>query len=655
MGINEHTHIVQQDSRSSCTKIVIVGNGPVGVHFVRQLIGNGYPGHITIFGEEPFQPYNRVLLSSFLSGELGIDALTNSLQEHPSLLQQFHCKIVNIDHQNKTIEDQFGGVHHYDVLVLATGSSAFIPNISGNQKTGVYRFRDMHDAQSLYARKTRSRHTVVIGGGLLGLETAKSMLKYSTKVTVVQHSAALMNRQLDFTASQMVQAYAESNGIEFCLNCQVSEINGEQKVENVKLSTGEYLPCDTVIFTTGITPNTQLAFEAKISVRRGIQVNEVLRTSQEDIYAIGECADFEGQVYGLVAPGLEQASTLASNLCGGNSTYRGSKLMTELKVLGLSVFSMGKVSDEYAKQISNTMTYRKQDVYRKLFFSRGKLVGAVAIGQWSEIKEVQAAIDESRYIYPWHLLRFSTTGYLFGSQEKHILSYPDDTLVCNCQQVSVAQIRQELGKGECNFESLQASLGVASVCGTCKPLVQSALNQPQTKQPVKKALLAATFTAFVIACTLLWMPAIAPTQSVQQASWDWLWTDSLARQISGFTILGLISLSLLLSLKKRVKQVQWLSFDVWRFAHVTLAALGMSTLFIHTGISFGNGLNRLLAINFVLIILVGIASAVVAAYEGQVVTPGFKRIKRYLVVSHIVTFWPLPILLAFHILSVYYF
>lgn len=656
MGTHPQSTAAQIVTNNTRTKVAVIGNGPVGVHFVNQLIKTNFCGQITIFGEESCQPYNRVLLSSFLCGEVTLEAIQNPVSPYDGLIQQVNCKVIQISPAEKRIKDQYQQWHSYDQLVIATGSSPYIPSVKGINLTGVYCFRDMRDTLALFARRTRSRHTVVIGGGLLGLETAKSMLKYSTKVTVVQHTPTLMNRQLDEQASQYIKQFAEQAGIEFMLNDRLLSIDGGDRVESVQLKNGSTILCDTVIFATGITPNTHLAIDAKINIRKGIQVDQSLRTNHQDIYAIGECADFEGQVFGLVSPGLEQASILAANIAGEHQTYAGSTLMTELKVLGIAVFSMGKVSDEFANQVSESWTYKKQEsTYRRVFIQQGKIVGAVAIGPWSEIKALQQAIVSKKTLWIWHKLRFTRTGLIFNQDSSDINCLPDSTIICNCQQVNLGAIKSCIKESSTDFASLQAKLGVAKVCGTCKPLVEQTLQLPVQKLPLKTYLLVAAFCALLIALSLLFLPSIAATTSVQQVSLNWLWTESLARQISGFSILTLTVFSFLLSLKKRSSLFKWMTFDFWRGTHVTLTALALMLLFIHTGISFGQGLNRWLIINFVAIALVGIGSACIASIEGKVISPAIKKIKRSLVMAHIITFWPLPILLTYHVLSVYYF
>ncbi|MDX1491552.1 MAG: FAD-dependent oxidoreductase [Pseudohongiellaceae bacterium] len=640
---------------SSLKRIIVVGNGPVGVHFVNQLFHLGWDGELIIFGEEESPPYNRVQLSAFLNREISFAQLQNPLTTEASVVQKRRCRVVEIQTDTKTVVDQYGETYEYTHLVLATGSRPHIPNIPGNELDRIYRFRDIKDSESLFARLTRSRHTVVVGGGLLGLETAKAMCRYSTDVTVIQHTPGLMNRQLDEEASRRIQSFAEAEGIKFKLNVRVKKIRGATAVQSLLLSDGSLIDCDTLIFATGISPNTEIALDAKIKIRQGIQIDDNLRTSADSVYAIGECADYQGQVFGLVAPGLEQASILAASLMGDTRQYKGSTLVTELKVLGLKVFSMGKVAQEYAGQRDEHWEYKSDECYRRIFLNNNRIVGAVAVGPWNEVKAVQDALARNARLWPWQKLRFISKGQLFADAKQSLAGMPDATIICNCRQVSLGDIRACCALAPATVETLSSELGVGTVCGSCKPLAAQALDQPVELQPVKKGLMSLAIMCAMLLSILLLAPALPLSESVQNPGLDWLWTETFARQVSGFTMLGLTTISLLVSVRKRFSWVKLLSFDVWRNAHVLLTGLALSVLIVHTGISLGSGLNRWLIVDFLLIALVGFGSALMAAMEGKWSSVQVKSAKRALVLGHIVTFWPFPILLGFHIASVYYF
>lgn len=650
LGTSQHSYLSADTAGLTTPPIIVVGNGPVGVHFINQLVARGYDQPVLVFGEEDCEPYNRVLLSAFLHGEVGFEDIENPIQANPQNVTQLCRRIERIDPLAKVVYDDRGDKYAFSNLILATGSSPHVPSIEGSEMKGVYTFRHLKDTCALQARRVKTRHTVVIGGGLLGLEAAYAMRRYATKVTVIQHTQRLMSRQLDEEGSLRLQTFAESKGLHFLMDAAVSKIEGETTVERIVMRDGTELECDTVIFATGISPNNELAFQSGLAIRKGIKVNEKLNTSEPDIYAIGECADFNNQVFGLVGPGLEQASILASNLTGENNAYKGTVLASSLKVLGLDVASIGDVNDE-GKQ---SVIYAQNNTYRRLFVKRGKVVGAIGIGDWPERKHIEALVESEGYLLPWQSWRFKRTGNVSGKQRSPLDGLSPQTVICNCQQVTLAQINTEIVAGADSLELLGDKLNVARTCGSCKPLVQCALAKPADKLPIAKWLFAFACVAALLVGVLTLLPAISAPTSVQDEGVTWLWTDGLIRQISGFTILGLLTLSLTLSASKRTN-MKLKSFSFWRNQHVLLSAMALVLLVMHTGLSFGSGINFYLIINLMILAALGVVSAWIAAFEGRMLSINYKRLKRTLVWGHILAFWPLPILLLFHVLSVYYF
>lgn len=409
------------ENRSARTgeTIIVVGSGPVGFHFIQELLKRKYAGNILLFGDEPWRPYNRVHLSSLLAGDMRYQQiLLPDIDKTGAHFRFINRRIMALDVHEKRVRDERGGEHHFDRLVLATGSRPWLPQIQGVDLAGVYVFRDLNDAQKLLARTVRTRRTVVVGGGLLGVEAARAMQRNHTNVVLVHQGNRLMNRQLDVDAGAILKHSLEGYGVQVLLNAGVKTILGTQAVTGVALRNGVTLDCDTVIFATGIQPNVELARYAGIKVGRGIRVDDGLSTSQADVFAVGECVEHRNEVYGVLAPGLEQAAVLADRLCKGSAEYRGSIAAIRLKVLDLPVFSMGWIGDEYERQIDEVVVYHgPQGEYRKLFLKRSVIKGVVAVGECPERSRLQDMIVRERIVWPWHLRRFRLEGLLWPRQD----------------------------------------------------------------------------------------------------------------------------------------------------------------------------------------------------------------------------------------------
>ena len=234
---------------------------------------------VTIFGAEPWTPYNRVKLSSLLAGDISSIDIHNELQApegNQYVIQHHNCAIVSINRENKTVTDSSGQIHRYARLVLAVGSQAHIPNIPGIDLPGIFTFRDLNDAQKLMARRVRSRRTVIIGGGLLGLEAAKAMQKNNTEVYIIEHNPRLMQNQLDENAAEILREHLLSLGIRVVLHDGIKQIRGSLTVNEIELRSGKTISCDTLIVATGIRPNVDIAREAGLPVSKGIKVNQHL-------------------------------------------------------------------------------------------------------------------------------------------------------------------------------------------------------------------------------------------------------------------------------------------------------------------------------------------------------------------------------------------
>lgn len=339
-------------------KLVLVGNGMAGLRCIESIIMNNPNAfEITIFGSEPHVNYNRILLSTVLQGNTSFEDIKindrNWYKKHN--IQLFTGEtVVKIERENRLLKTDKEREVYYDKLIIATGSVPFILPVTGVDKEGVIAFRTIEDCQKMIETSKQYTKAVVIGGGLLGLEAARGLLNLGMEVNVVHIAGYLMERQLDSTASILLQKELENQGMRFLLKKETMEIIGNDRVERVRFNDGTEVEADLVVMAAGVRPNIQLAKESGINTNRAIIVNDYLETSDPNIYAVGECAEHKGLVYGLVKPLYEQGEVLAKHICDIKSQgYQGSVLSTNLKISGVELFSAGQfLGDETTKSIT---------------------------------------------------------------------------------------------------------------------------------------------------------------------------------------------------------------------------------------------------------------------------------------------------------------
>lgn len=639
--------------------LIIVGNGPAGIQCLVELRRRGVTTPVKLFGAEPWAPYDRVKLSTFLSGSTGFDDLTNLPTELDDSVEHLVGRsVTGINPAGRWVEDSLGQRHPYSRLVLALGSEAHIPSIPGTGLSGVLRFRDMADAQALMARRLRSTHTVVIGGGLLGIEAAHGLCRFGTRVTLIQHADRVMNRQLDSEAAGMVADSLREAGVEVRLNTSVRRIEGSERVDRVVLADGTDMSCDTVVFATGISPRTELARRAGLTVASGIRVDAAMRTSDPYIYAVGECAQFGGQVCGLVMPALQQARVAAGQVAGSNESYTPVADSTWLKVLSLEVFSAGRFSDEERGLVHRTLVYRncRAGLYRALMLRAGRLVGVVSVGPWPERQQILNCIADGRRLMPWQIARFRLTGSLADVGPASVSEWPAATVICQCRGLSREQLQGYIGAG-CETEALKKVSGAGTVCGGCEPLLESlcsGIEGGARKVPGGTPLAIVSATAACLLALSFWLPSPTPANSVQEMSlFEQFSRDNTWRQWSGYAVLAASVLLLLMSLKKRFPNVPMGSFSGWRIAHAAIGAGALVLLYWHTGFSLGENLNRWLMLSFLGVGVIGIVAALLTRLQAAMPWVGWLRQSGTWL--HILVCWPLPALLIFHIVSAYYF
>lgn len=649
-------------------KIIVIGSGPVGMRFVESLLKQAPLAHIHLFGNEPYRPYNRVQLSALLAGEVDRDSLDIPLptqQKNPNFSYTVSV-IRHIDTAAKSITDAAGCEHDYDILVMANGARAHVPSIPGVDTKGVYTFRNLKDAEFLSARIVSSRHIVVVGGGLLGLEAAKALLRFNTRVTLIQQGPRLMNRQLSDEAAGLLQTQVEELGIRVIVNAGVRKIEGSQRVESVLTNDGDVIECDSVLLCAGIKPNVELARAAGIRVATGIAVNDHLQTSQPNIYAIGECCEHRGLTYGLVNPGFEQASVAAEVINNGQAHYVGSQIASRLKVIGKNVFSIGQINDLPKRPLQYECVYRqkKRQIHRHLAIHRGRIIGAIGMGEWAELNRVQEAFNTQRKIWFWQRWLFLLSGRLWPLDGAGSVSqWPATAIVCQCNNITQGELVDAISSGCSNQQQLQACTKAGKVCGTCKPLLSELLSDKGLSKDLAAekergwaVLLTASIAALSTAVVVAAMPEAVNATSVQTTGWfEKVWNDKSWKQVSGFTLLGLSLIGMLMSLRKRFN-LNWMGdFANWRILHGLLGLACAAVLIFHTGFHLGSNLNRWLMVNFIGVLVIGAVSGMVVALSHRLKPQRALSVRKNWNHLHVLMTWPLPALLIMHIFSVYYF
>lgn len=365
-------------------KLVQIGAGMAGMRFLEELINEADDRYeVQVFGKEPWGGYNRIMLSPVLAGEKQLpEIMTHPPQWFEEHDIHFHpgVEIVDIDRARKVVISADGTETAYDTLVIATGSNPFIIPVPGHDLPGVVSFRDIRDVDLMIEAAQKHPRAVVIGGGLLGLEAAYGLIKRGMDVTVVHLMDILLERQLDETAAALLRRDLEEKGFKFAMPKQTVRILGEDRVTGIEFADGEQQACDLVVMAVGVRPNAELGQKAGLEVNRGIIVNDQLRTSDPGIYAVGECVEFDGQTFGLVAPLYEQAQVLAQVLAGKDAHYQISETATMLKVTGINLFSAGDYLGKQAGSESILWRDTQTGSYRKLVLKQGCIIGSVMYG-----------------------------------------------------------------------------------------------------------------------------------------------------------------------------------------------------------------------------------------------------------------------------------
>ena len=465
-------------------RVVVVGNGMVGHKFIDNLLQADQAGNIDIitFSEEPRLAYDRVQLSSYFSGATAADlALTDETyyREH-GIQYVLNDKVVALNLQEQVVVTASGRTEPYDKLVLATGSFPFVPPIPGNDQPHCLVYRTIEDLEAITASAAQSTVGVVIGGGLLGLEAANALKAAGLETHVVEFAPRLMAVQLDEGGGNLLRRKIEELGVTVHTDRATTEIVvGEQCRYRMNFSNGSYLETDMILFSAGIRPQDELARHSGLALgeRGGIVINDYCQTSVDNVYAIGECALWEGRIYGLVAPGYTMAKVAASHITGGDDVFRGADMSTKLKLLGVDVASIGDAHGKTLGAQSYIYHDEIEQVYKRLIVSEDgrKVLGAVLVGDVSAYGNLLQCMlnDIDLPEYPAGLILPAVDGA--AATGLGVDALPDTAQICSCYDVSKTDIKTAVASGCTDMGGIKSATKASTGCGGCATLTKQVL------------------------------------------------------------------------------------------------------------------------------------------------------------------------------------
>ena len=477
-------------------KLVVIGNGMAGARIVEEILKRARDRfEIVMFGAEPYGNYNRILLSNVLNGsQTATDIFMNPLAWYVENGVKLHAgvKATKIDRERKVVigaplkkEALAYAVdaaavpnaalveETYDYVIIATGSRPFVPPMEGFGGAGSFLFRTVDDCDQIAEYAKTCKTAAVVGGGLLGLEAARGLMTHGVEVTILETNKQLMNAQLDLEAGQMLRTTIEGMGIQVLTDKITTKIVREEgRIQRLDFKDGSSLATDMVVVSAGIRPIAEIASVSGITVNRGIVCDDQLRTSDPSIFAVGECVEHRGKIYGLVDPIWEQARVLADVFTGVNpkAGYLGSKLGTKLKVMGVELATMGETMPSLPSD--EVVVYREpsRGVYKKLIVRDDQILGAILLGETDtagvllQMFMANSTVSARRA----DLLFGSAT----GAPVLSVFDLPDHAQICNCNGVSKGQIKEAIQIGKCHSVSKVGGCTKAGLgCGSCKSLV----------------------------------------------------------------------------------------------------------------------------------------------------------------------------------------
>ena len=466
-------------------RLVVIGNGMAGARAVENVLARGGAElfDVVMFGDEPYGNYNRIMLSGILNGSKTLDdILINTPAWYAEAGVKLHSgdRVVEIDRAARRVRSARGAEEPYDVLLIATGSKAFVPpfkgafGADGRLKTGLFAYRTLDDCRGIADAARGARKAVTIGGGLLGLEAARALGALGCESHVVHLAGHLLELQLDATGGGMLRRAMEGFGLHVHTGKATTEILGADRVAGLTFKDGTSFDCDLVVVAAGVRPNSEIGLRAGLTVERAIVVNDHMQSIDDrSIYAVGECAQHRGTVYGLVAPLWDQAKVFADHVTGRDeeAAYHGSKLATKLKVMGVELASMGitEPKDEHDEVIQ--FAEPKRGTYKKLIVRDGRLVGGILMGEISKAAYLMQAFDRDSPLPEERLALLFDLGA--APQAVSPVDMPDEARICNCNGVSKGAIGAAVAAGHREGAAVMAATRAGMGCGSCRSLVET--------------------------------------------------------------------------------------------------------------------------------------------------------------------------------------
>ena len=467
--------------------IIVIGHGMVGQKFLESL-GDGHGMQVTVLCEEARPAYDRVHLTAYFSGTTAeqLSLVPQGFFDNGNRVLRLNTRAIAIDRAARTVTVVSGEVLGYDKLVLATGSFPFVPQLPGKDRKDCFVYRTIDDLERMLECGQRAKSGVVIGGGLLGLECAKALRDMKLQTHVVEFAPRLMAVQVDDAGARVLRQKIEDLGVTVhTARSTVAIVDGESGTHRMRFADGSHLDTDMIVFSAGIRPRDYLARECglEIGARGGIAINDQCQTSDPDVYAIGECALWHGQVFGLVAPGYDMARIAARHMLGEDAAFAGADMSTKLKLMGVDVASIGDPHGKVEGSRSYQFTDERKQIYKKIVVSDcGKyLLGGVMVGDASEYGTLlqmmlnRIELPES----PEFLILPQADGK--ARPALGVDALPPSAQICSCNDVSKGALCDAVADGATSIGALKSCTKAGTACGGCVPLVTQVMKAEMKK------------------------------------------------------------------------------------------------------------------------------------------------------------------------------